>query len=49
MSKTAAMTILIPKDLHKQFKLISVKKEKSMNKLLIAAIEKIVKEDKKEK
>jgi len=49
MNKPASMTVIIPKDLHRQFKMIAAKKDTNMTQLLIKAIEKIVKKDKEKK
>lgn len=46
MKKIASMTVLVPKDLHRQFKVVAAKKGKTMTKLLLEAIEKAVKKDK---
>ena len=46
MKKIASMTVLVPKDLHKQFKVVAAKQGKTMTKLLLEAIEKTVKKDK---
>ena len=49
MKEIASMTVLVPKDLHRQFKVVAAKKGKSMTRLLLEAIDKIVKKDREKK
>lgn len=49
MAKIASMTVLVPKELHTKFKMVSVKKGVSMTALLIEAIKQIVKKEENRK
>ena len=47
--KITSMTILVPKDLHSQFKIVAAIKEVTMTDIIIKHIKKVIRENKDEK